>query len=93
MVKTSITIPEVLVRFAESQMENDGFPSLSSYLVHLLHEAKEKDREERVLLAKAAMDLMPPSGKSSSSTSEYRISHPQLNEVHDKPAPKKRKAA
>ena len=53
LVKTSITLPEVLVRFAESQMANEGFPTLSSYLVHLLHSAKETDKHERAALAQA----------------------------------------
>jgi Arc/MetJ-type ribon-helix-helix transcriptional regulator len=60
IVKTSITLPEVLVRFIEGKMADDGYPTLSSYLVELLHRAKERDEERQLGL-----------GKSSSSTSSY----------------------
>jgi Arc/MetJ-type ribon-helix-helix transcriptional regulator len=87
IVKTSITLPEVLVRFIEGKMADDGYPTLSSYLVELLHRAKERDEERQLGL-----------GKSSSSTSSYSPGRPQLNEIHDAapataPPAKKKRAA
>ena len=75
IVKTSITLPEVLVRFAEAKMVNEGFPTLSSYLVHLLHTAKERDQEEKLLLAKVSADY--PLGRQEASHVEERSAPPK----------------
>ena len=36
LVKTSISLPDVLVKFAEQQIGKEGFNSLSAYLAHLV---------------------------------------------------------
>jgi Arc/MetJ-type ribon-helix-helix transcriptional regulator len=43
LVKTSISLPEVLVQFAEQQIAGEGHNSLSSYLGHLLRLAKDRE--------------------------------------------------
>lgn len=42
LVKTSVSLPDVLVKFAEEQISKEGFNSLSAYLAHLvrLHKAE-----------------------------------------------------
>jgi hypothetical protein len=79
IVKTSITLPEVLVRFAEQQMADKGHPTLSAYLVYLLRRAVEQDEERQLGL-----------GKSSSSTSDYQLHREEQTRLEDKPAPKKK---
>ena len=79
IVKTSITLPEVLVRFIEAKMADDGYPTLSSYLVELLHRAMDRDEEKQIAL-----------GKSSASTSAYPPARREFSTAEDRPAPKKK---
>lgn len=46
IVKTSVSIPEVLMKFAEKECTNEGFNSFSAYLAHLLRVAKERKEEQ-----------------------------------------------
>jgi len=57
IVKTSITLPEVLVRFAEAQMADEGHSTLSAYLVYLLHRAKEREEERQLALGKSSKSV------------------------------------
>jgi hypothetical protein len=81
IVKTSITLPEVLVRFAEQQMADKGHPTLSAYLVYLLHRAVEQDEERQLGL-----------GKSSSSTSDSQPAPHNAVAAEKRQAKKKRAA-
>ncbi len=47
IVKTSISIPEVLMKFAEKECTDEGFNSFSAYLAHLLRMAKERKEDQQ----------------------------------------------
>ncbi|HZQ47664.1 MAG TPA: hypothetical protein VFC07_11660 [Verrucomicrobiae bacterium] len=42
VIKTSISLPEVLLRFAEERCAKEGFNSFSAYVAHLVRMDKEK---------------------------------------------------
>lgn len=52
IVKTSISLPDVLVTYGEDQVKNEGFNSFSSYLAHLIR--VDKNRVESKGAIKAA---------------------------------------
>ena len=89
IVKTSITLPEVLVRFIEAKMSDDGYPTLSSYLVELLHRAKERDEEKQIALGKT---IAPPAvirnraPSSTKSKTRCRPSEKKRAPEHNQPA-------
>jgi hypothetical protein len=82
--RKTVSLAKVVWDMAEQNMKDRGFnDNFSAYIADLIRRDKEREDEKRP----------SPSDKSSSSTSRYPSPQPQLNEVHDKPAPKKRKAA
>lgn len=48
LVKTSISLPEVLMQFAEKKCADEGFSSFSAYLSHLIRMEKERHQPQMV---------------------------------------------
>lgn len=46
VIKTSISLPEVLLRFAEERCAVEGFNSFSAYVAHLVRVDKERQEEK-----------------------------------------------
>ena len=79
--RKTVSLAKVVWDMANQNMKDRGFnDNFSAYIADLIRRDKEREDEKR----------LSPSDKSSSS--DYRLT-PQLNEVHDASAPKKRKAA
>ena len=71
VVKTSISIPQVLMEFAEKQLEKEGFSSFSAYLAALIR--ADKDRREG------------SSGETASTFPPSKSERVELNERREKP--------
>lgn len=72
IVKTSISLPHILIAFAQEKCASEGFPTLSAYITHLIRTDRGRDEEKRLLLAE-------------SSNSHYSSHQPHLNEARETP--------
>lgn len=56
IIKTSISLPDVLLKFAEGRCRDEGFNSFSAYVAHLVRFDKERESAR-----KARVPATPPS--------------------------------
>jgi hypothetical protein len=80
IVKTSISLPEVLLEFAEGRCANEGFNTFSAYVAHLIRMDKER-QDEKLMRA-------PPKNLSSSTSSagtNSDVGHPSTSTAAKKP--------
>ena len=81
IVKTSISLPQTLVGFAQAKCAREGFATLSAYLQHLIRLDRERDEDKRSSSAR------PQSGV------KYSEHQPQFNEMKEPKKTKPPKAA
>ena len=74
IIKTSISLPDVLFQHGMQKCEREGFATFSAYLAHLIRLDRARDEEKQIGLAKAsARPVVYPTPGS------------ELNEVKDVP--------
>lgn len=77
LVKTSITIPSVLMEFAETQLTQEGFNSMSAYLAELIR----RDRRERERLQIKPAEPSSPPGQSALKTDADALTGSGLKKI------------
>jgi len=95
VIKTSISLPEVLLKFAEERCALEGFNSFSAYLAHLVRMDKEKKEAGIPVDHGTAPALLNDKTDDASSTSSGENLETQLVDVleQERQALKKKRGA